>query len=101
MIHDLSTQKGRNAYVEAMEGKNVNYITQPNPITKEVNVITTNIYLDRLKQQYSIYKQGLDLPVAQDEFWKRKDYYDAMRLFCLDTQLVSFNDIEVMEHSFV
>ena len=23
--------------------------------------------------------------------------YDAMRLFCLDTQLISFNDIELME----
>ena len=28
----------------------------------------------------------------------RENDYFGMRLFCLDTQLISFNDIEVMEN---
>lgn len=58
---------------------------------------TENIYLNRLKKQYKKYKESFRLPTGQDEFYKRKDYYSAMRLFCLDTQLLSFNDIEQME----
>ena len=51
------------------------------------NKITENIYLNRLKEQYKMFK-------------KDKIHYEsyyAMRLFCLDTQLISFNDIELME----
>lgn len=58
---------------------------------KEVE--TENIYLNKLKEQYKHFLK----PSNGDEYFKRKDYYDAMRLFCLDTQLISFNDIEVME----
>ncbi len=52
-----------------------------------------NIYLNRLKEQY----------IKAQELWngrlilKNCYEYDAMRLFCLDTQLISFNDIEQME----
>ena len=78
MIHDLSTQKGRNA-LEAKKPKE-------------------NIYLNRLKEQY---KQMLSK--KQGDFYlegynRLSQDYLAMRLFCLDTQLVSFNDIEAMEY---
>ena len=78
MIHDLSTQKGRNA-LEAKKSKE-------------------NIYLNRLKEQY---KQMLS---KKQGYFYLEGYnrllqdYLAMRLFCLDTQLISFNDIEVMEN---
>ena len=78
MIHDLSTQKGRNA-LEAKKPKE-------------------NIYLNRLKEQY---KQMLSK--KQGDFYlegynRLSQDYLAMRLFCLDTQLISFNDIEAMEY---
>jgi len=47
--------------------------------------------LDRLRQQY---KRTIDYPMFELE----KVKYKAMRLFCLDCELVSFNDIEVMEN---
>lgn len=53
-----------------------------------------NPYLDRLKQQYRAYK---DKESLYDDY-TRKTYYDAMRLFCLDCELVSFNEVEVMEY---
>lgn len=54
----------------------------------------SNIYLNRLKKQYKEYKN------AKVEQIKKKYYssYANMRLFCLDTELVSFNDIEAMEY---
>ena len=76
--YDLSTQKGRNA-LEAKKPKE-------------------NIYLNRLKEQY---KQMLS---KKQGYFYLEGYnrllqdYLAMRLFCLDTQLISFNDIEVMEN---
>ena len=78
MIYDLSTQKGRNA-LEAKKPKE-------------------NIYLNRLKEQY---KQMLSK--KQGDFYlegynRLSQDYLAMRLFCLDTQLISFNDIEVVEN---
>ena len=78
MIYDLSTQKGRNA-LEAKKPKE-------------------NIYLNRLKEQY---KQMLSK--KQGDFYlegynRLSQDYLAMRLFCLDTQLISFNDIEAMEY---
>ena len=44
----------------------------------------------------------VSLILKKDDFYlngyeQAKKYYDAMRLFCLDTQLISFNDIELME----
>ena len=75
-------------YVEFLESK---------IYTKE-NKTEENIYLNRLKEQY---KQMLSK--KQGDFYLEgynrllQDYL-AMRLFCLDTQLISFNDIEVMEN---
>lgn len=54
-------------------------------IFTEEKTETENIYLNRLKEQYKTFKNlGI------------RDYF-ITRAFCLDTQLVSFNDIEVME----
>ena len=77
MIHDLSTQKGRNA-LEAKKPKE-------------------NIYLNRLKEQYKEHKKAQKIFHGVEQM-KYKIRYQAMRLFCLDTQLISFNDIEVMEN---
>lgn len=66
---------------------------------KTENEVPQNIYLNRLKEQYKKYKSFE--PVKDDfpsVFKKHYNDYKAMRLFCLDTQLVSFNDIEVMEN---
>lgn len=62
------------------------------------NKTTENIYLNRLKEQYKKVK-GFEKSStkAPNVFKKHYNDYQAMRLFCLDTQLVSFNDIEVME----
>jgi hypothetical protein len=56
----------------------------------------TNKYLDRLKQQYKKYKEINE----KEDFSKsiEKVEYLAIRFFCLDCELVSFNDIEVMEN---
>lgn len=83
MIHDLSTQKGRNEYMKALETQNS---------TK--NSKTENIYLNRLKEQY---KQTQSFKHRKVVFRNRTMCYNAMRLFCLDTQLLDFNTIEVME----
>ena len=50
-------------------------------------------FLNRLKEQYKQYKEKQSI----DSWSTNKMYYDAMRLFCLDTQLISFNDIELLE----
>lgn len=55
-------------------------------------------YLDRLREQYKEVKQK----ISQDIFYlngyeQAKKHYDVMRLFCLDCELLTFNDIEVME----
>ncbi len=55
--------------------------------------IEENIYLNRLKEQYKALK---DYDSPYDDLTRRM-YYGAMRLFCLDTDLLSFNDIELME----
>jgi hypothetical protein len=65
---------------------------------KEAKKPKENIYLNRLKEQY---KQMLS---KKQGYFYLEGYnrllqdYLAMRLFCLDTQLISFNDIEVMEN---
>ena len=54
---------------------------------------TENIYLNRLKEQYIEVNRNF-LPLENQY---RRTRYGAMRDFCLDTQLISFNDIELME----
>ena len=57
-----------------------------------------NIYLNRLKEQYKLTKKRTESGWLDNSIVKSNNDYQAMRLFCLDTQLVSFNDIEVMEY---
>ena len=53
-----------------------------------------NIYLNRLKELYKFAVQN-----EESEFYiGRLENYQSVRTFCLDTQLISFNDIEVMEY---
>ena len=54
-----------------------------------------NIYLNRLKEQYK--------EIFKFENWseykrERQNDYQAMRLFCLETQLITLDDIELMEN---
>jgi hypothetical protein len=49
-----------------------------------------NKILDRLKQEYKNYCSKGKTPIA-------KNIYYSMRTFCLDCELVSFNDIGAME----
>lgn len=51
--------------------------------------------LDRLRQEYKIVKNSESIGTKFTENYR--DEYNAIRLFCLDCELVSFNDIEVME----
>jgi len=48
--------------------------------------------LDRLREQYKETFTG-----SMDDKLLRKRKYFSLRTFCLDCELVSFNDIEVME----
>ena len=64
-----------------------------NDIDKKINQIESNIYLNRLEQEYRQQQELLKLDRNTNLI-----IYQAMRLFCLDTQLVSFNDIELMEN---
>lgn len=57
--------------------------------------IDENIYLNRLKEQYKKYKE---LKSWSEESRYELQVYSNIRCFCLDTQLISFNDIEVMEN---
>jgi hypothetical protein len=63
---------------------------------EELHQLKTNWvkYLDRLKQQYKITKT--EAPNKQLQELRLTDY-QAMRLFCLDCELVSFNEVELME----
>ena len=54
-----------------------------------------NIYLNRLKEQYKKYKE---LKSWSEESRYELQVYSNIRCFCLDTQLISFNDIEIMEN---
>ena len=53
---------------------------------------TENIYLNRLKEQYKTTQKSVL------NYNRNLQDYNAMRLFCLDTQLISFNGIELMEN---
>lgn len=55
--------------------------------------VDENIYLNRLKEQYVEVKRN-SLP---SENVYRQTRYNAMREFCLDTNLLSFKEIELME----
>jgi hypothetical protein len=50
--------------------------------------------LDRLKQEY---KELLKHKHRKVAFNNRNMGYKAMRLFCLDCELLTFNEIELME----
>lgn len=57
--------------------------------------LSYNIYLDRLKYFYKKFKFAEVEKFEKD--LQRREYF-SLREFCLDTQLISFNDIEVMEY---
>lgn len=62
----------------------------------EVLNFQKDILLNKLKEQYKITKK-YNAPTKQLQELRGTDY-QAIRLFCLDTQLISFNDIEEMEY---
>lgn len=73
------------------------YTTKPNPIIGEVSEIRTeNIYLNRLKEQYKQLQESKKKYKVKS-LYTTEQLYNSVRLFCLDTQLISFNDIELME----
>jgi hypothetical protein len=70
-----------------------------NPITIESvpnreNPVKENIYLNRLKEQYKIVVNSN----MEDTIQIQTTRYLAMRLFCLDTKLTTFNEVELMEN---
>ena len=65
-------------------------------IFAEEKTETENIYINRLKEQYKEHKKAQKIFHGVEQI-KYKIRYNAMRLFCLDTQLVSFNDVEMLE----
>ena len=52
--------------------------------------------LNALKREYRVFKELEKMNTKFKENYR--DEYTSIRSFCLDTQLVSFNDIEVMEN---
>jgi len=64
--------------------------------------------LDRLRQELislnEVREAVFYLNLDKKPYIKARIHYQAMRLFCLDCELIYFNDIEVMEsevnHSF-
>ena len=59
----------------------------------EVLNFQKDILLNRLKELYKFAVQN-----EESEFYiGRLENYQSVRAFCLDTQLISFNDIELME----
>ena len=60
----------------------------------EVLNFQKDILLNRLKELYKFAVQN-----EESEFYiGRLENYQSVRVFCLDTQLVSFNEIEQMEN---
>lgn len=57
---------------------------------------TQNIYLNKLREQYKRYK---DFDKKDYVHITKKHYndYKAIRAFCIDTNLLSFDEIETME----
>jgi len=60
------------------------------------------VILNRLREQYKSFckiKKVTEINKTDIRVYNSaKNYYNAMRLFCLDCELVTFNDIEVMEY---
>lgn len=56
--------------------------------------VNQNIYLNRLKEQYKETKKEESNLIKT----LRVSNYTGMRNFCLDCELLSFNDIELMEN---
>ena len=54
------------------------------------------VILNALKREYKVFKGLEKMNTKFKENYK--DEYNSIRTFCLDTQLISFNDIEVMEY---
>ena len=65
-------------------------------IDKRINQIESNIYLNRLKEQYKQLQEN-KIKYKSKSLFTTEQLYNSVRLFCLDTQLIYFNDIEVME----
>ena len=102
MIHDLSTKEVQKPNIEDFDLQPYGYIhalqiyvefLESKIYTKE-NKTEENIYLNRLKEQYKKYKE---LKSWSEESRYELQVYSNIRCFCLDTQLISFNDIEQME----
>jgi hypothetical protein len=55
-----------------------------------------NPYLDRLRQQYKVFKKAVFM--NREQQYNCKIEYQAMRLFCLDCELLTFNEMELMEY---
>lgn len=63
-------------------------------IWRKENKIEENIYLNSLKELYKFAVEN-----EESEFYiGRLENYQSVRAFCLDTQLISFNDVELMEN---
>ena len=101
MIHDLSTKEVQKPNIEDFDLQPYGYIhalqtyvefLEAKILEKEIKK-ENNIYLNRLKEQYIKAKEEWNGRLILKNCYE----YDAMRLFCLDTQLISFNDIELME----
>ena len=102
MIHDLSTKEVQKPNIEDFDLQPYGYIhalqiyvefLESKIYTKE-NKTEENIYLNRLKEQYKKYKE---LKSWSEESRYELQVYSNIRRFCLDTQLISFNEIELME----
>ena len=103
MIHDLSTKEVQKPNTEDFDLQPYGYIhalqiyvefLESKIYTKE-NKTEENIYLNRLREQY---KQTQSFKHRKVAFRNYNMCYNAVRTFCLDTQLISFNDIEIMEN---
>ena len=54
------------------------------------------VVLNALKREYKVFKELEKMNTKFKENYK--DEYNSIRTFCLDTQLISFNDIELLEY---
>jgi len=82
---------GKERRYQSLTGSEIEEIWRKENKTNEVS---QNIYLNRLKEQYIKAKEEWNGRLILKNCYE----YDAMRLFCLDTQLLDFNTIEVMEY---
>ena len=80
----------KNRQFDTLTGSEIESMCKAEFPKKETKI--ENIYLNRLKEQYKESLGG-----SLDDRHYRRNRYNAVRVFCLDTQLISFNDIELME----